>query len=119
MSVARQSSEALFEQLVQALIDEGVTAETFDIGAMPFAQMEMFGHGLGKQLAQRIQQALAEQQAAHINEQAGGQYACPQCGRSCRAQTGGRQLTTLDGDVEFAELKCFCKTCRKSFFPSA
>jgi hypothetical protein len=115
MSALRRSSEELFEQLVDALIDEGMTAEEFDIDAMPFAQMELFGHGLGRQLARRIQQALAQRQGERMAEE----FDCPQCGRSCRAQTGGRRMKTLDGDVEFAEPKCFCKSCRKAFFPSA
>jgi hypothetical protein len=115
MSALRRSSEELFEQLVDALIDEGMTAEEFDIDAMPFAQMERFGHGLGRQLAQRIQEALASRQGERMAEV----FECPQCGRSCRAQRGGRRMKTLDGDVEFPEPKCFCKTCRKVFFPSA
>jgi hypothetical protein len=115
MSALRRSSEELFEQLVDALIDEGMTAEEFDIDAMPFAQMELFGHALGRQLAQRVQQALAQRQGERMAEE----FDCPQCGRSCRAQTGGRRMKTLDGDVEFAEPKCFCKSCRKAFFPSA
>ena len=119
MSAVRGSSEELFEELVQALIDEGMTAEQFEIDAMPFAQMERFGHGLGKQLGRRIQEALAEHQAARLNEQAGDQYDCPQCGRACRADPGARTLRTLDGEVEFSEPKCFCKSCRKAFFPSA
>ena len=35
-------------RLVQALIDEGQTAGAFDIDSMPFAVMEMFGHGREK-----------------------------------------------------------------------
>jgi hypothetical protein len=119
MSVSLQSSEELFEQLVQALLDERMTAEEFNIDAMPFARMEQLGHGLGKQLARRIQQALAERQGARMNAQAGEQYNCPGCGRSCRAAPNSRTLHTLDGEVEFAEPRCFCKSCRKVFFPSA
>jgi hypothetical protein len=115
MSAVRRSSEELFGQLVDALLDEGRTAEEFDIDAMPFAQLELFGPGLGRQLARRIQEALAERQGERMAEV----FDCPQCGRACRAGAGGRRLKTLDGDVEFAEPKCFCKTCRKAFFPSA
>lgn len=115
----QRTSQELIEDLVQALIAEGVTAETFDIDQMPFAEMEQFGHGLGKVLAQRIQAALAEAQAARMNEQAEDLYDCPTCGRACRSDPAPRRLTTLDGEVEFAEPKCFCKSCRKAFFPSA
>lgn len=112
-------SNNLLQQLVQSLIDDGVTADTFDLDSMPFAEMEMFGHGLGKLVAAEIQQALTEHQATRMNAQAGDQYDCPQCGRTCAVESASRTLKTLDGDVEFAEPKCVCKKCRKSFFPSA
>lgn len=77
MSAVRRSSDEVLEELVQALIAEGVTAETFDLDQMPFAAMEQFGHGLGKQLAQRIQAALADSSgpgggAGGADERAGG-----------------------------------------------
>ncbi|MCA9055399.1 MAG: hypothetical protein KDA75_16270, partial [Planctomycetaceae bacterium] len=97
---------------MQALIAEGVTAETFDLDKMPFAVMEQFGHGRGRERAQRIQTALA--QAARVNEQAGEQYGCVHCGRSCRADARRRRLETLDGAVEFAAPKNFCNSCRKA-----
>lgn len=119
MDAVRESSKELMARLVKTLLDEGVTAQTFDLDAMPFAAMEMFGHGLGKVLARQIQAALAEAQAARIREQHGADHGCPQCGQSCRAAPQPRTMQTLDGEVEFAEPKCFCPACRKSFFPSA
>jgi|SRR6056297_231033 len=112
-------TKKLKDELIQALIEEAGQTGQFDIDAMPFAAMELFGHGLGKQVAAEIQQALAEHQAARLNEAQGEQFACPQCERPCSASSGARHLKTLDGDVEFNEPKCFCKTCRKTFFPSA
>lgn len=113
-----ERAKTLRDELVQTLIEDGVTAEEFALEAMPFAQMELFGHEFGKQVAGEIQKALVEAQAARLNEQAGDRHECPQCGRECRAGTGRRTLKTLDGEVEFSEPKCFCKKCRKSFFPS-
>ena len=119
MDGARRSSEAIFSELVQTLIDEGVTAQTFRLDAMPFAEMEQFGHGLGRELARRIQAALVGAQAAGLAERTGGEHACPRCGRTCHAAPGQRRLRTLDGEVGFAEPKCFCPKCRQAFFPSA
>ena len=48
MDVVRESSAVLMSRWVQTLLDEGVTAETFDLDSMPFAEREMSGHGLGK-----------------------------------------------------------------------
>lgn len=118
MDAVRESSAELMARLVQTLLDEGVTAQTFDLDAMPFAAMEQLGHGLGKVLARRIQAALAEAQAARMREQRGDEHACPQCGQPCRAESQRRTLQTLDGAVEFAEPKCVCAACRRSFFPS-
>jgi len=119
MDVVRESSKELMGRLVQTLLDEGVTAEAFDLDSMPFAEMEMFGHGLGKVLARQIQGALAESQGVRMQEQQGEEHSCPQCGVLCRAAPQSRRMTTLDGEVEFREPKCVCPSCRKSFFPSA
>lgn len=114
-----ERTKQLRDELVQTLIDEGVSAEEFALESMPFAQMELFGHEFGRQVAGEIQKALIEAQAARLNDEAGEQHACPQCGAACRADTAPRRLKTLDVDVQFEEPKCFCKSCRKSFFPSA
>jgi hypothetical protein len=119
MDAVRESSQELMARLVQTLLDEGVTAQTFDLEAMPFAAMEQLGHGVGKVLARQIQVALAEAQAARIREQHGDEHACPHCGQLCRAVPQPRTMQTLDGEVEFREPKCVCASCRKSFFPSA
>jgi len=118
-NMASERVQKLQQELVQALLEEGVTAEEFALDSMPFAEMELFGHQFGKQIAAEIQTALAEAQASQLNQQAAHRYNCPSCGRAARADTSPRRLTTLDGDVEFGEPKCFCKTCRKAFFPSA
>lgn len=119
MDAVRESSQELMSRLVQVLLDEGVTAQTFDLDTMPFAAMEQWGHGLGKVLARQIQGALAQAQAARLREQSGDTHLCPQCGRSCPTQPQSRTMQTLDGEVEFREPKCVCPSCRKSFFPSA
>lgn len=119
MPQVRESSRELMARLVQTLLDEGVTAQTFDLDAMPFAQMELFGHNLGQQLARQIQAALAEAQATRLAERTVNEHACPRCGRTCRAAPQTRRLKGLDGEVEFCEPKCFCPSCRKAFFPSA
>ena len=115
MPETQSRSAALFEELVQELVKEGQETGEFQIDSMRFAQMEMMGHGLGKELSRRVQEALAECQT----EQMPQSFACPQCSRDCPAETKQKKITTLDGDVEISEVRCFCKKCRKSFFPSA
>ena len=114
MELKTRSAE-LFEELVQALIDEGMESGQFEIDSMRYAQMELLGHGLGKQLSQRVQAALADRQGQRMPEV----FACPRCGRECAAEQQPRSITSLDGDVDLPETRCDCKKCRKNFFPSA
>lgn len=114
MSQAGTRSGKLFEQLVEALVEEGVEASEFEIGSLRYAQMEALGHGLGKELSRRVQEALADRQFAEMAKT----YRCPQCDRECPAEKGKKQMSSLDGEVQLSEVRCFCRKCRKSFFPS-
>ena len=114
MELKTRSAE-LLEELVQALIDEGMESGQFEIDSMRYAQMELLGHGLGKQLSQRVQAALADRQGQRMPRA----FACPRCGRQCEAEQQPRPITSLDGKVELPETRCYCKKCRKNFFPSA
>lgn len=115
MPETSKRSTELFQELVQALVDEGMDSGEFDIDSMRYAQMEMMGHLLGKDLSRQVQAELAARQGERMPER----FACPRCGRECRAETKPKPLTSLDGEVELSETRCFCKKCRKSFFPSA
>ena len=115
MAELKTRSAELFEQLVQALVDEGMQTRQFQIDSMRYAQMELLGHGLGKELSQRVQAALAELQGQRMAKA----FSCPTCGRECAAEQKPKPMTSLDGDLEIPETRCFCKSCRKSFFPSA
>jgi hypothetical protein len=108
-------SAALFQELVQALVEEGLETGQFEIDSMRYAQMELLGHGLGQELSRQVQQALAERQGQRMADV----LACPTCGRECVAEQQPKPMTSLDGDVELPETRCFCKKCRRSFFPSA
>lgn len=115
MPEARKRSAALFEELVETLVDEGMQTGEFDIDSMRFAQMELLGHGLGKELSRRVQADLARRQGQRMSDA----FPCPRCGRDCPTETKPKPLTTLDGEVHIPESRCFCKSCRKAFFPSA
>lgn len=103
----------LFEQLVDALVDEGVKAGDFDIEFMLYARMESLGHGMGQELSRQIQAALAKRQQQQMPDS----YACPRCQADCRAEEGRKTISSIDGDVELPEVRFHCPKCRKSFFP--
>ncbi len=51
---------------MQKLVKEGQETGQFQIDSMRFAQMEMLGHGLGKELSRRVQEALTECQTEQM-----------------------------------------------------
>ena len=112
---ATKNSTELFEELVQALVEERIAGDEIDIDSMKFAQMELLGHGHGKELASRVQQGLATRQA----ERMPAVFHCPTCDRECPTETKPKTIHALDGEVELAEVCCHCPKCRRSFFPSA
>ena len=111
---ATKNSAELFEELVQALVEERIEGGEIDIDSMKFVQMELLGHGLGKELAGRVQQAFV----AHQAEQMPTVFRCPTCGRECPTETKPKTIQSLDGGIELAEVCCHCPKCRRSFFPS-
>lgn len=114
MPKAGSRSAELFQELVEALVDEGMESGEVEIDSMRYAQMELLGHGLGKELSRQVQEALAERQRDQMPER----FRCPWCSREYSAETGCKSMTSLDGEVKLSEVRCFCKKCRKVFFPS-
>ena len=48
----------------------------------------------------------------------GTEQSCPQCGRLCGVDREERPVQVRGGLFEHQEPKCYCPTCRRSFFPS-
>lgn len=115
MAELKARSAELFEQLVEALVEEGMQTGEFEIDSMRYAQMELVGHGLGQELSRQVQAALAERQGQGMPSV----FPCPSCDRECPAEQKTKPMTSLDGKVELPETRCYCKKCRKNFFPSA
>jgi len=113
MNEPKRSTE-LYQQLVQALVDEQLESGEVDVEWMRFAEMEQLGHGMGRQLACHVQQALVARQA----EQMPVVCCCPECGRECRVERKPKTVQTLDGEIEIFEVRGDCRKCRQSFFPS-
>jgi hypothetical protein len=82
-----------------------------------FAEIEEFGHEVGKMLARALDEKLTNQHAAHFQ----GTAACPSCGVTCPVAENSdtRQVQTTDGDVPLREPICHCPACERDFFPSA
>ena len=82
-----------------------------------FAEIEGFGHEMGKILARALDEKLATQHAAHFH----GSAACPCCRTDCPVSENPktRDVQTSDGVVPLDEPICHCPVCNRDFFPSA
>lgn len=123
MSMDAQDSVALnegtqkkFEECVAALTamrygPEGPPKET------TFAEIEQFGHSVGRMLARAVDERLTVQHARSFEDQ----VPCPTCQTLCEPnkEAAERELQTCDGKVPISEPVCHCSVCNRDFFPSA
>jgi hypothetical protein len=72
-----------------------------------FAEIEEFGHEMGKMVARAIDKKLASQHAAHFEESA----ACPCCRTVCpfAEEPYIRRIQATDGDIPLNEPMCHCQ----------
>lgn len=82
-----------------------------------FAEIEEFGHEVGRMLGRAVDQQLASQHAQQFEKAA----ACPTCQAMCDSKKfpAERELQTCDGRVPIAEPVFHCSVCHRDFFPSA
>jgi hypothetical protein len=122
MSKAAQESVVLdhrtqekFNQCVIALAEmrwpHGPPEET------TFAEIEQFGHEVGRMLGRAVDQELTHRHAEQFQEAA----ACPTCQTMCQPKgpPAEREIQTFDGRVPIEEPVCHCSVCDRDFFPSA
>ena len=122
------SKDALNEDLplsqdVRVKYDELVAllaAEKFGPAGPPrettFAEIEKFGHRVGRMVARGVDARLTEQHGQQFSHE----QICPTCQALCEAPSRRKErpLQTLDGDVPLAEPAFHCPTCQRDFFPS-
>ena len=82
-----------------------------------FAEIEEFGHEVGRMLGRAIDQRLTSRHAEQFQEAA----ACPTCRKVCQPKPTPveREIQTSDGLVPIREPVCRCSVCNRDFFPSA
>ena len=105
---------------LQEFVAEAAACE-FGVDGPPvettFAEMEEFGHQIGRLVGCAIDERLADQHAMHFQEPA----PCPSCQTICtpKEELPERELQTKDGQVPIREPVCRCPACHRDFFPSA
>ena len=82
-----------------------------------FAEIEDYGHQVGRILARTVDEHVARQHAEHFEESC----ACPTCSVLVEPNEArrGRAMQTRDGSVSMEEPAFTCPTCKRAFFPSA
>jgi len=82
-----------------------------------FAEIEDFGHEVGRMLARAVEEQVAQEHAAHFQQEA----ACPACGTACpvKEAPAEREFQSGDGPITLREPVCHCSVCHRDFFPSA
>ena len=82
-----------------------------------FAEIEQFGHEVGRMLGRAVDQQLTRQHAEQFQQAA----TCPTCQTVCELKPAPveRQIQTSDGPVPLHEPVCRCSVCHRDFFPSA
>lgn len=82
-----------------------------------FAEMEAFGHEVGRLLGRGVDQRLCSQHAERFQKAT----ACPSCQTLCKAKPAlaEREIQTCDGWTPIAEPVFHCSVCNRDFFPSA
>ena len=82
-----------------------------------FAEIEEFGHEVGRMLGRAVDQELTHRHAEQFQESA----ACPTCQARCEPKSfpAEREIQTCDGSVPIAEPVFHCSACHRDFFPSA
>ena len=84
-------------------------------GVPHYSVIEARAHQLGQQLSRQIQ----ERQMGEIVAAQATKGTCPGCGRRRELIPRKRPVTSVDGTVTLQELKGYCASCRKTFFPVA
>jgi hypothetical protein len=107
-----------FQELLKATAQAAVKLQRaqHDFSSTPhYSLIENFAHDTGVQLSCLVQ----AQQAALVAAEAAVTAECPRCQKICHVTTKTRDVMSIDGSVELAEVIAYCSRCERSFFPSA
>ena len=118
MDAAQQARERrrkeLLAELAELMIDEQVEQGVF-LETPHYSVIERAAMKLGRDLSRQAQERGSREVAANCDAEA----ACPTCQGACPVETKKREVTSTDGPVELTEAVAFCRSCKRSFFPSA
>lgn len=111
MVFSEELQEGIVRLAEQAAAERGLLGEAKEEALVTI--IEEIAVAVGDALAQKImEQKLAAEAAC-------AEPICPSCqSRGLRKQEHPRKILTRRGEVEFVDVECYCRRCRRSFFPS-
>jgi hypothetical protein len=113
-SEKRRELERILQQA--AVLAAQLQHEEWPVGETPhYSQIETAANDVGQALSCEIQTAVSREVAAEHPPDT----PCPDCGAVCRVDLEKREILTISGPTEITESVAKCRTCRRSFFPSA
>lgn len=117
MDAKRTALEAKLEESLKQASAIAAELQAFEQGSQTphFDEIELPAHDVGQRLSRLIQTTRAREVAADGLQSA----PCPDCGCLCCIETKERHVQSLDGLIELTETVAHCRSCRRSFFPSA
>lgn len=111
MELAKRLNEEILRLAEQAAAERGLEEEVGDEALITI--IEEIAVAVGDAVAQAIIRRKLEADSACADPH------CPECGeRGLRKGGRDRTILTRRGEVEFTEPECYCRRCRRSFFPS-
>jgi hypothetical protein len=112
MAFKKQVESRLVELAREMVAEEELLCASGSGGQSLFEALEDAAVKIGDAVTREVlRQKLAAQ------PQADGH--CPQCGEAgLRKKERQRSIQTRRGPVDVTEVECYCRRCRRSFFPS-
>lgn len=106
----RERVQGFVEQLLKEEKSSLRTAQTL-------LEIENLAVEVGDEIARQLASGDLSKRSQEAAAQ--GPFRCPECGRTCAVETDREPLILQGrrGEIEYAEPRCHCRSCRRDFFP--
>lgn len=86
-------------------------------GARTLLDLENLTVEMGDELVRQLASTDLDERSEEVARKS--THACPDCGRQCAVEQDHEPLILQGrrGEIEYAEPRCHCRSCRRDFFP--
>lgn len=106
------------QKRVQEFVDQLLKEEKSSLRkARTLLEIEDLACEVGDALARQLASGDLAERSDESAENA--EHACPDCGRVCAVEADPEPLILQGrrGEIEYREMRCHCRSCRRDFFP--